>query len=149
MLWEWRNEPGTRSASYNSKAIPYEDHLRWVQERLGDPQTRLLVALNADGDEVGYARLEINETVAEVSLSVDPQQRNRGFGTALIGSATRFAVKQLGVRSVIAHVKRDNAVSLSAFARAGFVRVTTLKILGQDSVRMIYRDDASLASGRD
>lgn len=149
MLWEWRNEAATRGASYSTGLIRYEDHLRWFGMRLEDANTRILIALDAEDRPIGYARLDINGNQAEISLSLDRAFRGRGLGKALVETATRFAVKEVGIVSVIAYVKQDNETSQSAFERAGFVRMATLKVAGVDSVRMVYRDPGPHSSEGD
>jgi RimJ/RimL family protein N-acetyltransferase len=128
--------------SYKSEPIRYRDHVRWLQEKLNDRHTRLLIALNARHDEVGSVRLNVSAISAEISISVARDYRNQGFGTVMIGLGARFAVEDLGLESVIANIKRSNSASLAAFRKAGFVQSVTLSVEGPDSVQMIYRGDS-------
>lgn len=145
-LWAWRNEPATRAASYNSQRIPYEEHLGWVRRKLEDPHSRLLIAVDANNRDIGYVRLDLVGAQAEIHLSLDREFRHRGLGKALILSAAKFAIQEMGAECVVAQVKTNNAFSLAAFERAGFVRMSGFKIAGVDSQQLVYRELASHAS---
>jgi RimJ/RimL family protein N-acetyltransferase len=137
-IWEWRNETTTRAASYNSEPIPYADHVRWFDQRLAGSGTRFLIAVDRDGQDIGFARLELSGELAEVSLSLDASRRGRGLGMWVIRAASDFALKELRASAVIAHVKLLNNASIRAFTQAGFVVKRHCCIAGTESVEMIY-----------
>lgn len=138
MLWEWRNEPETRAASFNTQPIGYDEHARWFLKKIADPGTRFLIAADGEGRDVGYARLDIEGDGAEINLSVDKRHRGRGLGAAMIRAASRFAVEELKLRRVVAHIKPDNKASVAAFRRAGFAEKGTRTMGGEGAVEMIY-----------
>lgn len=122
-IWEWRNEPAARAASFSSQEIPWEAHARWYAERLGDPALRLLVVADAaSGEEAGYVRFAVHRDTAEISVALGAAARGRGTGRAAIagGSAWLFA-EVPAVRRIVARIKPSNEASLRAFRAAGFV----------------------------
>ncbi len=119
-LWQWRNEPETREASFTTEPIAFDDHVRWLEAKLRDRNVFILIAVGQDGVEIGYVRLDVHGDAIEMSLSLDRTHRGRGLGARAIRAATEFAVDTLGIQRVIARVKAGNAASLGAFRSAGF-----------------------------
>lgn len=57
-----------------------------------------------------------------LGVIVEPMQRGRGMGTAMIRLATMFAWRRLRMRTVAALVAESNHVSVRAFTAAGYSR---------------------------
>ena len=121
-IWEWRNDPETRQASFDAAPIPLETHEAWFRASLGRVDRRLYVIL-AQGRECGSARLDFAGGEAEVSIHLAPEYRGRGVGPAALERLAETAFGELELGRLVARVKADNAASLAAFGRAGFTRV--------------------------
>lgn len=123
LLWGWANDAETRQNSFTTSPIPWEDHLAWLERRLASETTRIWIF--SDGEaEVGHVRFDITGDVAEVAITVAPEQRGRGYGRAMLARAVRRLREERGERvrpraSVLAH----NAVSLKLFKACGFEEV--------------------------
>src|SRR2546426_2171748 len=88
VLWRWANDPETRQNSFTTSTIPYEQHVAWLAERLGSDATRIWIF--SDGDvPVGQVRFDISGDVAEIGITVAPEQRARGYGRAMLDAAVR------------------------------------------------------------
>lgn len=121
LLWQWANDPGTRSASYNSAAIPWETHSSWYQRRLQSPDKTPFYLGYVDTDEpVGVVRFELEAGLATISVSLAPTARGRGWGARLIRLGAVQALAKLSCNEIQGWVKTTNAASLAAFSRAGF-----------------------------
>ncbi len=83
-VWEWRNEQATREASFNKEFIPFEEHERWFARKLADPNMRIFIAEDGQGDEVGYVRFDISKGEAEISVNIDKNERGKGYGIEII-----------------------------------------------------------------
>ena len=118
-LWHWANDPSTRAASFHSDRISWEDHVEWLQARLGDPATALLVGITSQG-AVGQVRFDKRDGVDEISIGVAPEQRGLGIGRLLLRAALRWHARVQPRRPVRARVKSENAASRRMFAGAGF-----------------------------
>src|SRR2546427_12654905 len=82
VLWRWANDPETRQNSFTTSAIPYEQHVAWLAERVGADATRIWIF--SDGDvPVGQVRFDISGDVAEIGITVAPGQRAHGYGRAM------------------------------------------------------------------
>lgn len=120
LLFDWRNDPDTRTASRNRAEVSWDEHTSWLARVLADPAVVLLVA-EAEGDPIGQVRFDgMGGDEVEISVSIDPATRGRGVGTSLIVTALSWLRGRDHGGMVVAEVRPDNAPSLAAFARAGF-----------------------------
>ena len=119
MLWRWRNDPETRSASFDGGVVPLDRHLAWLAATLARGDRRLYV-VERDGVAVGTARLDLDGGMAEVSITVAPEARGQGVGTAALEALAAEAFGPLGLARLVARVKSQNRASRVAFERAGF-----------------------------
>src|SRR2546428_13692444 len=88
VLWRWANDPETRQNSFNTSPILYEEHVAWLSQRLGSDATPTWIF--SDGDvPVGQVRFDISGDVAEIGITVAPEQRARGYGRAMFDAAAR------------------------------------------------------------
>ena len=120
-LWEWRNEPGVRSASFSSAPIPFADHERWLAARLTDPRSAIYIALDDGGREIGYVRFDVDDDEARISAAIAPALRGRGLGHAAIREGVRAFTAARPDARIVALILRDNRRSETAFLKAGFV----------------------------
>jgi len=122
-VWTWRNDPNTRGNSLQSAAIPWPQHEAWFAARLADPDTILYIIEEDTAGPVAHVRYNRHDgDAAEVHITVAPDCRGRGFGTAALQVTLRAAMETLQVRRIDAVVKQDNVASRRAFERVGFVR---------------------------
>lgn len=146
-VWEWRNDPTTREASFNTSYICYADHERWFSSKLSASDTRIFIVLDARGREVGYVRFNIVARCAEISVTIDEGQRGRGYGPSAIQQSSDYLLSATPVQRVIALVKRSNAASVAAFERAGFVISDVKEVAGAEAYEMVYQ--GAVASTRE
>jgi UDP-2,4-diacetamido-2,4,6-trideoxy-beta-L-altropyranose hydrolase len=129
LLHRWASDAQTRASSFHPAPIPWPDHQRWLADVLEDESRWLLIGLDRDDRPVGQVRLDLDrEGATTISLSVAPEHRGRGIGTALIEASLRLARRSFGRVVVHAWIKPDNRASLVCFERAGFER------LGEETV---------------
>lgn len=118
-LWRWRNDPDTRRGSFSDAEVSRADHERWLADTLGRGDRRLYIAVAGDAD-VGTGRLDIDGGDAVVGVTVAPEWRGRGVGTALLRALADEAFADPAVTRLVARVKASNPASRAAFERAGF-----------------------------
>jgi RimJ/RimL family protein N-acetyltransferase len=122
VLLAWRNDAGTRAASFNSEEIPRDGHVRWLAAKLNDPDCALLI-VEAQGEAVGQVRLDRSDEdrdVAEIHIALDPAARGRSIGRRALRAAVGEAPAKIGAHRIEARVKPENEASLRAFEAAGF-----------------------------
>jgi RimJ/RimL family protein N-acetyltransferase len=119
-----RNDPDAVAFSVSGRVVTAEEHARWLRRVLADPEGCRLWIAESGGEPAGQVRIDIAGDTGTVSIAVQPEQRGRGVGTAMLQSLlAKVAVEGTPAR-LRAVVRSDNAPSLHAFAAAGFREVT-------------------------
>jgi len=120
MLYVWANDPVTRAQSFNQKQISYGEHVEWFQNSLQNPNRRLYVAAH-DGNYIGMYRLDLDGQEAEISYSIAPGFRKKGYGRELLKAGENLVKKDLPqIKTLIAQVKQDNTPSNNLFTSLGY-----------------------------
>jgi UDP-2,4-diacetamido-2,4,6-trideoxy-beta-L-altropyranose hydrolase len=115
----WRNDDAVRAVSFSSEPIPYDDHCRWLERAVSDPNRIILVGTLSQ-TPVGTVRYDIAGDRATVSVVVPREAQGRGIGTALLDAGEAYLGNVARVARIDAEIKPDNVASLRLFARAGF-----------------------------
>ena len=131
LLWRWANDRETRQNSFSKAAIPYADHVAWLERRLASDATRIWIFSDAEVP-VGQVRFDISDEVAEVGITVAPEQRGRGYAEAMLRQAVARLCEERGERvRPQAFVFAHNAASLRLFRACGFEEVATVRRDGE------------------
>jgi UDP-2,4-diacetamido-2,4,6-trideoxy-beta-L-altropyranose hydrolase len=141
IIWKWANDPETRKASFSStnEEIPWDDHLEWFNLRINDQWCKFYVGMDAEGEPVGEARYDMKNNEAIISVVVDRQVRNMGYGTELIKLSARKIFKEAPVDLIHAYLKQDNLPSMRAFSKAGFEEQGIENIDGEKAIHFVLR----------
>ncbi|MBR0694883.1 GNAT family N-acetyltransferase [Bradyrhizobium lablabi] len=108
LLFEWRNDESTRNMSRNKDVIAWDDHVAWLDRRLGLAQPNLFIF---ELDEKPVATFRIDGE--DVSYAVAPEHRNRGIARLMLNEVrARFGCLR-------AHVYADNELSIRVARSAG------------------------------
>lgn len=134
-LWELANERDVRANSFNTGPIPWEDHMRWLNARLPDPSTVLLVAIDDGSRPCGQIRFDVQGREAELNYSLAPDARGSGRGAGLIEAGLQYLFENTLVDAVTALVKIGNTPSLVTFERAGWFREADVTVRGARCAR--------------
>jgi uncharacterized SAM-binding protein YcdF (DUF218 family)/L-amino acid N-acyltransferase YncA len=116
-IWRWRNDPDTRAASLAQGEIPLGAHLGWYRAALDDPDRAFFIGM-ADGQEIGFVRLDRCGPEATVSIALAPEARGRRLARPFLSSALDGC--PWPVTHIKAVVRPENAASRALFAGAGF-----------------------------
>lgn len=121
LLFEWANDAEVRRNSFSSELIPYEEHVQWYEKLLKSPMHRQYIYVCGDMP-VGQARIAIDGNNAEISYSIAPQYRGRGYGKRLLKTLPEQVKRDFEyVECMTGYVKTDNLASQKAFLNAGYV----------------------------
>ena len=113
MLYRWRSDPATRTASHDTAEIRFDAHVAWLIIVLADP-TRTVYMAEHNGVAVGTVRTDVRDRVHELSWTIAPESRGVGFGTEMV---LRLASSISG--PITAQVKAGNAASIRIAEAAG------------------------------
>jgi len=119
-LFNLRNHPDVRQASFDTAEIKYAGHEKWFENSLSDPQRLIYIGI-ADGKRVGMVRFDTGNDVGVVSIAVMPGQQKKGIGTKMLSQSCSMYLKNNTCYAVSAKIKKSNIPSIKAFSRAGFV----------------------------
>lgn len=124
LLLAWANDPDTRAASRDHDRIAPADHRRWLQRRLATPDEARIWIGEADGQPIGVVRFERRTAdQVEVSITVAPGARGRGFARPLLDAGVAAAREAFGPVTIRADVLPGNSASIALFTGAGFVPI--------------------------
>jgi UDP-2,4-diacetamido-2,4,6-trideoxy-beta-L-altropyranose hydrolase len=126
-LWHLANGQDVRFASFSTKMIPWEDHIKWFRKQLNDPSCIFFIA-TFENIPIGQVRFKIKDGEATISVSVEKEYRKRNLGSEIIRISTQKIFDSTTTKKVHAYVKIDNTVSVLAFQKAKY------KILGQCNI---------------
>ena len=136
LLWIWANDPATRAASFSTEPISWPDHVAWFRKVLSDPQIVLYIVLGND-EPVGQIRFDPYEgETATVSFALAPEHRGKGLAAASLRTACSTYAAATGRPEIVAFIKSENARSLRAFTRAGFVTRRSVLVRGSEAVEL-------------
>lgn len=117
-LLSWRNDPATRSNSFTTEVVSLEQHLRWLDQVLNDPHRALLIA-DVGETAVGTVRLDYSEDHCELSWTVAPECRQRGYGRTMVA----LAIDEARCTKLVAKIKSDNGASRQIVRALGFTDI--------------------------
>lgn len=118
-LLGWKNDETVRRFSIVSKEpILRENHLRWLQKTLADPNVSLKVILSGD-QKLGDIRFDTGEDHIEVSIRLDPRFRGMGVGSRVIAQECARMENQ-NSKTLTATIVDGNQASLRLFTKNGF-----------------------------
>jgi len=138
-LFNLRNKPEVRLASWNSRLVEFPVHQKWLVATLSNPRRALYVAENESGLQIGQVRYDTErEGAAEIGVSVMSEHFGKGYGTKiLVESAKIFFAEFPRINKIVAHIKFDNPVSVRVFSKAGYSAPIIVKYEGHDCQEMI------------
>ncbi|WP_342449232.1 UDP-2,4-diacetamido-2,4,6-trideoxy-beta-L-altropyranose hydrolase [Acetomicrobium sp. S15 = DSM 107314] len=120
LLWEWANDAQVRESAFCSVLIPWEEHVKWFNDKLSDPNCLVFIAEDQKGIPIGQIRFDIEGEQAEVDVSIDKGKRGLGYGAYIIENGVKELFQNTMVKTVHAFIKPDNISSTKSFEKAGF-----------------------------
>lgn len=115
VLYSWRTDPETARYSLSGGPGDLKSHMEWLACVLEDPHRQLLIA-EVNGSAIGTVRLDdAPDGWTELSWTVNPEFRGRGFGSKMVGMASREAGRRYKAR-----ILSSNEPSLRLVRSCGF-----------------------------
>lgn len=115
MLWGWRNDYETRMASVNTEPVLWPEHMIWFSRSLTSPERKIFIAEH-QGTPIGTVRLDYLNGHTELSWTIAPEHRGKGYGVSML----RAAITKEPDKDLYAVIKMTNAASLKIAQAAGF-----------------------------
>ena len=128
---QWANDADVRKNSFNEAQISPQNHHSWFSKKLKEEDALLLVFLNEKQEPVGQVRIDKGDYL-QVDISVDQQQRGKGYALQMLQMALTEYVQRFGKNiRIFSLIKRENISSIKTFEKAGFK-------LQEDSAHPLY-----------
>lgn len=125
-IYLWRNTEESRKVSFVSASINWEEHTKWFETTLNDPNKVLLIG-EIEGEPIGVIRYDIDNEIARISVYLVPEKYGRGHGPKLIENGNRWLLQeQPKIKTVYAEILKTNMASTKAFIEAGFEEYTNI-----------------------
>lgn len=120
MLFSWRNDERTRRYFRNTAPLAFAEHIKWFERILADKTKKLLVP-SRGGVPVGCVRFDLHDSVADVSIYLDPSLQGQGVGRSVLCAAMDWLYAQHPeITTIDAEVHSDNVASTKMFLRCGY-----------------------------
>ena len=121
IYYYWANDDEARKNSFNTMAIPYEDHCKWFHTRLKDGNSCLYIFTTKNEIPIANVRFLINKEEAVLSYLIDKHFRGIGLGKMILQLAKeQFFNEYRTVKSIKGFVKGNNTSSVRSFLSSGF-----------------------------
>ncbi len=119
-IFNWRNDFYTKKMSINNTKISYDDHCVWFNESLNNPVKVIYIGEN-NHNKIGVCRFDLdkNNSIAEVSINLNPIFRGKGYGKDLLISSIEKFEKEYKFL-LLAFIKKENIASQNLFEFVGF-----------------------------
>lgn len=115
LLFDWTNDNAVRHNSFSTRAILWEEHLKWFNIKL-QSQSKFYLLFN-DEVPVGQIRFDFIDDFWVIDYSIEEKHRGKGFGKIIL----ELAMKNFKKGDVLkAKVKNENISSLRIFQKFGF-----------------------------
>tara|TARA_B110000503_G_C7114370_1_gene399641 strand:+ start:1218 stop:1661 length:444 start_codon:yes stop_codon:yes gene_type:complete len=130
-LLSLRNEKSTKKNSFNTNKINKKNHKSWFKKELDNKETILLIAYK-NFEKIGSVKYIFKDIFAYVSISIEKNFRNLGYGSIVLKAAELFLKKRT---IIVAKVKKGNKKSINIFKKNKFTffsnkkYITLIKIL--------------------
>lgn len=119
-MWLWWNDPVTRQMMKLNDYVPWENHQRWFNATLKDPQ-RLLVMVVCRHGKIGVVRHDDKGGgLFETSIHFNPLFRGQGLGGEALKHSRAHLLARKSVRAQFATLKQANVASRKSFERGGY-----------------------------
>lgn len=136
LIFDWSNDPETRTNSFSSEPIEWNGHLAWFEQRIKNQDTILI--FEVDSEPIGMVRFSLSENSAVIGVIVSPQHRGKSYGSQIIQLGSTVFSKKHPATKIHAFIKRENIGSIKSFEKANFNFVKVLDVQGHSSVEMSY-----------
>ncbi len=133
LYFEWANDPATRSNSFNTQEVDYQEHTEWFSRKVKDKKALLLVFENEENIPVGQVRIEQKTEENIIGISIDKNFRGLGLAVPMLTTACEVFFTEFQAKNIHAYIKKTNLASLNSFRKAGFETINELIISNEAS----------------
>lgn len=122
LLFAWANDTTVRQNAFHTEPITYEEHRAWFVRMLADTEVlQYILYYEKKNKNLGQIRFSIEDEIALIDYSIDPNQRGKGLGTRMILMGEEvLRSTRTDVIYCKAKVKPENTASTKVFEKCGY-----------------------------
>ena len=129
-IYNWRTSLTAIANSKNNITFSYNSHLNWMKNKLNDPDCLFIIASMERSGNLGVIRFDIDNELALVSIFLNPEYINKGYGKILLDNGVKTLKNRMkNCNFIIAEVLSSNEASKKLFLGQGFKEEKTTYIL--------------------
>ena len=142
IVFELSNDPIVRSQSINKNFIPWDEHLKWFENKINDKNYLFLLAFDKSDNFIGQIRFQIEENSATVSISITEKFRGKGLSKKIITDGCKKVFNEFNnIKNIFAYILPENIASINGFKSAGFKFVKEVMINNEKYLKFILEKD--------
>lgn len=136
--FQWANDPDTRKFSYSSKTIPWEDHVRWYEQKIINPDCFYYMFFI---DQIAIGQVRFDRSKEEeidtfvISYTLGREWRGKGLGAYILLKGIKALIQETNVKKIVGYVQTANTNSVNIFKRCGFAPVRGMPIKYAESFK--------------
>lgn len=120
ITYAWAINKTIRKYSLNKSVITKEEHSKWFNAKLIDPDCLYFIA-EKQNMPLGSFRLDIDSKGSGyISYLIDPKYHGNGYGSELLRLGIRIAKENSKIKNIKGEVMIENQASVKAFQNLGF-----------------------------
>lgn len=131
LLFNWSNDPLSRSNSYFTEPIPLETHKTWFEKKINDKNSIIYIA-EVDKKPAGMIRYDIGEKDTVVGVSVTNEFRGKGYASDFLMDTAQLYFREFS-KPILAYIKQNNHASIKSFEKANYKKLRSEIVHGSES----------------
>jgi len=120
-VFDLSNDEQVRVNSFNTEKIKWENHQNWFKNKLNDKNFVFYLVKTFDNNLIAQVRFDISSDEADISISIAPDFRGKGYGSKILKKASNKIIKDSKIKKINAFVKTKNIASQKVFEKAGYI----------------------------
>ena len=115
----WRNDRVSRENFKNQDIVSQKEHQVWLEKKLNSSSSSLIM-FGRDEIKIGIVRLDIEQEYIDVSINLNPNEREKKLGKKMLKASERYLNKSLKEKKLRAEILKMNIPSQKVFEGAGY-----------------------------
>lgn len=121
------NDSLTRANSYNSEAIPFNNHESWFNKKLEDDNALYFIG-QFNAQPAAFIRIDLSKEENLIGITLNKSYRGRGISSIFLKQSIKEFKRQYPAQIVTAYIKSNNIPSIKIFEKAGFNFIEDCKV---------------------
>ena len=120
IIFDLSNDEEVRNNSINKNRIKWEEHLKWLKNKLEDSGYKIYL-FYMENVFVGQVKFEINVQEAVISISILKEFRGHGLAHSMLERSIQNLISQFNIiKTITAYIRQNNIASTKSFSKIGF-----------------------------